>query len=139
MPVLIAFASASGCVQAGAPAKACSPAQAEAADEMVDTLDNWNAVHDYARAYGSCDHGSIAEGSSEAVARLLADHWDTLPALARLVESDPSLKRFVLDHVNTTLDTNDLERIGSHAASSCPDGASLVCSGIGEAAARALK
>lgn len=137
--LLIAFIGASGCARAEPPSTTCSPAQAEQADEKVDTLDSWSAVHDYFGEYGPCDDGSIAEGSSEAVARLLVDHWDTLQALARLIDGDPPLEPFVLRHVNATLDTKDLERIRDRAASTCPEGASVLCVRLEEAASRALE
>src|SRR5262245_46343165 len=61
--------------------KVCSPEQAQAADQLVDSLDSWSAVNTYFTKYEHCDDGSIAEGSSEAIARLLADKWSTLPQL----------------------------------------------------------
>lgn len=137
--VLIAFVGASCWVQAEPPPTICSPAKAVQADEKVGTLDSWSAVSDYYGEYGQCDDGSIAEGSSEAVARLLMDHWDTLPALARLIDGDPPLEPFVLRHVNATLDTKDLERIRDRAASTCPEGASVLCGRLGKAASRALE
>lgn len=134
--VLIAFVVTPCCVQAESPSTVCSPARA---DEKVDTLDSWSAISDYYGAYGQCDDGSIAEGSSEAVARLLVDHWDTLPVLARLIDGDPPLEPFVLRHVNATLDTKDLERIRDRSVSTCPVSASALCGRLGEAASRALE
>lgn len=60
-------------------AKDCSPADEEAADMATDYLTNWQAVRDSYARYRQCDDGSIAEGNSEAVVRLLVDKWNTIP------------------------------------------------------------
>lgn len=118
-------------------AKFCSPKDAEAADALVDGLDSWAKLGVAVKHYGHCDDGSIAEGNSEAVARLLVDQWKTLPQLARLVRRDPLLKRFILNHIDATLDTDDLVKIRTFASTSCPDGAALLCTEVLAAANRA--
>jgi hypothetical protein len=150
LPGLIAaVALGAGCVQAppvhaehvGFPLsqKVCKPAQADAAGDMVDRLHDWATFDAYFKAYRQCDDGGIAEGSSEAVARLLADHWDSLRQLERLIHREPSLQPFVLDHINGTLDTDDLEKIVHEAGSSCPSTATSLCAKIRQAARQALK
>ena len=99
--------------------KSCTPKDAEAADEAVDHLDSWKKVDAARMQFGHCDDGSIAEGNSEAVARLLVDQWNTLPALAGLIKTHPALKRFVLRHIDSTLNTDDLKKIEALASSSC--------------------
>ena len=116
-------------------AKFCSPAAAAAAE--LDGLDTWPKVRTAFERYGQCDDGSIAEGNSEAVARLLVDQWATLPILAGLVRRDPALKRFVLRHIDTTIDTDDLDRIKVLAASRCPVGIAPLCVELAAAATRA--
>jgi hypothetical protein len=118
-------------------AKTCSHQDAEAADAAVDVLDSWTKLQWAVKKFGHCDAGSIAEGNSEAVARLLVDHWNTLPLLAKLVRRDPALKRYVLRHIDTTLDTDDLGGIQSLASSQCPEGSGLLCGELLKAAARA--
>lgn len=131
-----------GCVQAHprpAQARVCGPVQAEAADAMVDKLNDWAAVSRFFREYRQCDDGGIAEGSSDAVARLLADQWDTLPKLQALIWSKPGLRVFVLNHVNSTLTTDDLDKIERNASVMCPAGATSLCADIQQAAEQALK
>lgn len=120
-----------------AQSKTCSVREAEAADAMVDRIDGWTRVAEAYKKFGHCDDGGIAEGNSEAVARLLVDQWQTLPMLAKLVERDPALKRYVLRHIDTTLDTDDLEKIKSLASSSCARGLASLCRELAAAAARA--
>lgn len=122
-----------------AKAKACSPKDAEAADALVDHIDSWAKLDWTFRKYGHCDDGSIAEGNSEAVARLLVDRWDTLPSLAKLVKGNPALRAFVLRHIDTTLDTDDLVKIQELSASKCPANAALLCSELQAQAMRAAK
>ena len=117
----------------------CSPADAEAADAMVDRLDSWNKVDYTVKHFRQCDDGSIAEGNSEAIARLLVDKWKTLPTLAKLIKYNPSLKIFVLHHIDTTLDTDDLKKIKQLSLSACPRDLSSLCKDINEAAAQAIQ
>lgn len=117
--------------------KVCPPYQAEAADAMLDHLDTWSAVDIAVRKFHQCDDGSIAEGYSEAVARLLVDHWQTLPQLSTLIKRHPPLKDFVLRHIDTTLDTDDLEKIKTLSSSSCPRNTASLCKAIEAAAAHA--
>lgn len=119
--------------------KVCSEREATAADAMVDHLDSWSQVNVAFTKYGHCDDGEIAEGNSEAIARLLVDHWETLPQLDALIRHNPRLKPFVLRHIDTTLDTGDLAKIGTLAASACPAGMANLCRDLSTAAARASR
>lgn len=110
--------------------KTCSPAQAAAADAMVDKIDTWMGVDYTFKRWGHCDGGSITEGNSEAIARLLVDKWTTLSVLAKLIKKNPALQEFVLSHLNSTLDTNDLEKIQKLSLSACPKDLDLLCKGI---------
>lgn len=134
--IVLAFVLVGAC---GAHAKTCSPEDAEAADAAVDNLDSWMKIASVFKKYRHCDDGSIAEGNSEAVARLLVDQWPTLPVLATLGKHDPAFKRFVLHHVDSTLDSDDLGKISALASSQCPTGAASLCSELLMAAARATK
>ncbi|MEO7578911.1 MAG: hypothetical protein ABIT83_14985 [Massilia sp.] len=112
---------------ASARARTCSATEATSADAQLDHLDTWAKVASNFRRFGHCDDGSIAEGNSEAIARLLIDHWDTTPTLVRLIKRDPRLQQFVLRHIDETLDTGDIEKIGRLASSNCAAAASSLC------------
>ncbi len=120
-------------------AKKCTTAQADAAETMVDYLDNWDKIDQARKQFGHCDEGSIAQGISEAVARRLVDNWDTLPTLANLIKKDRALEPFVMWHLNATLDGSDLEKIQVLATSSCQPGLKKLCAGLKKAATAALK
>ncbi len=84
----------------------CTPAEAEAAERAAGTAQrSWAELHaQYAKFArdADCDDGAIAEGWSEAVARLLADRWGELQALAQFVEADPAFLTFVLGHTDAS-------------------------------------
>jgi hypothetical protein len=122
-------------VQAGV----CSPKEVEAADQMADKLNSWAAVDETFKKFHQCDDGSIAEGNAETIARLLVDKWDTLPQLAKLIKQDPALKVFMLRHVNTTLDSDDLEKIKNYSSSVCPKGLNTLCQDLNKASVNAIK
>jgi hypothetical protein len=118
--------------------KTCTEQEVIAADEAIDHLDTWSKVNEMSSQYAHCDEGEIAEGNSEAVARLLVNHWRTLPQLGVLIRHDPSLKDFVLRHINTTLDTDDLSRIATLSRSSCPTGMRSLCRELANTTEKAL-
>jgi len=86
----------------------------------------WDELYRVYKQYGRCNNVSAAEGFSESVARILVDHWDTLPRLARL-SANHGFRRFVLGHVDATLDMEDVRRISVKATESCPQGLRPLC------------
>ena len=64
----------------------CTIKDAEAAEQAVDHLTSWQVMNDNFTRFHQCDEGSIAEGNSEAVIRLLVDKWETLPKLSVLTK-----------------------------------------------------
>jgi hypothetical protein len=69
----------------------------------------------------------MAEGFSEAVARQLVDHWNTVPDLSRLTTRDPGFGHFVFRHLNETLNEKDLKKISENATKRCPNGLNALC------------
>ena len=117
---------------------ACSQKDADMAENMVDTLDTWVKIDTFFKNFKQCDDGSIAEGLSEAVARLLADHWNTLPDLSRLIKHDPPLKLFITVHIDTTINDIDLKKIRDSSSTACPNNLTLLCSDLNNAATRSI-
>lgn len=125
-------------IGAAAEAGTCTPKDAEAADAAIDHLDTWADVYGNFKKYGHCDDGSIAEGNSEGVARLLVDKWQTLPQLGALIKRHPAFRAYVLRHIDTTLNTDDLDRIADSASTACPKGSERLCASLKEAATKAV-
>jgi hypothetical protein len=136
MAVLALMVGLFACAQ-GAVAKTCTPQDAEAADEIAGTKTDWHKVETAFKKYGHCYDGGIGEGYSEPVARMLVKQWSALPVLADLVKNDAPLEKFVLRHIDSTLDPGNLKKIRQLAATSCPDGLTALCGEIKSAAAHA--
>lgn len=127
------------CLIPAAHAKKCTEKQADAFEAMVDHLDSWEKVDQLRKQYGHCDDGGPAELLSEAIALQLADRWESLPELAKLIERDRALKPFVLGHVDSTLNDREVNRIQVQATSSCPAGLKRLCAELKKRAADAFK
>jgi hypothetical protein len=125
----------------------CNSTEAQHAEMEAGTVRSWDALHKLYKSYRHCDDGAIAEGFSESVARILVDHWDTLLRLAEITAKAAPFQRFVLLHVDSTLDTNDLKTISRNAKTKCPSELRTICaelkkkadSGISEQAALGIK
>jgi len=106
---------------------------------LLPTLRTWDALYKSYASYRSCDDGFVGENYSESVARLLVDHWNTLPRLASLARENVDFRRFVLKHVDATLDMKDVEKIKAEAKTQCPQGLRALCDDLGKQADSALK
>lgn len=135
VPVAICMLLFAGSIQA----KDCSPTDAEAADEAVDHLTTWQDVSENFTHYGQCDDGDIAEGNAEAVIRLLVDKWKTLPELNSLIQKNPIFGEWVLNHIDSTLDSNDLQKAADLAITQCPVSSIVLCQKIATAAKLAIE
>lgn len=116
----------------------CTIKDAEAAEQAVDHLTSWQAMNDNFTRFYQCDEGSIAEGNSEAVIRLLVDKWEALPKLSVLTRQNAAFETWVLSHIDSTLDSGDLQTAVDLATSQCPASESALCQKIVKAAQAAI-
>jgi hypothetical protein len=117
----------------------CSNVEGRRALDEVDMLRSWDALYTSYKSYRQCDDGALGEGYSESVARILVDHWNTLPQLARLARKDAEFRAFVIGHVDATLNMDDVEKIRKNATTQCPARLRTVCSDLAKQADFALK
>jgi hypothetical protein len=117
----------------------CTDAESRRSEEEADSLRSWDALYRSYKLYGRCNNASAAEGYSESVARILVDHWGTVRRLAKLVERNAGFRRFVLSHIDATLDMKDVEKIAARATKSCPQGLRPLCSNLKKEADAAIK
>ncbi len=117
----------------------CSTVEADKADRVAGTLRSWETLYKSYKRFHYCDDGSIAEGFSESVARILVGHWDTLPQISPVSGDDPKFRAFILRHVDATLAIDDLKKIRRNALTRCPDGESETCKQLRIASNRALE
>jgi hypothetical protein len=110
------------------------------ASNEADTLRSWDALYKSYMLYRQCDDGSIAEGYSESVVRILVDRWSTLPRLATLARRNAPFRRFVVNHhVDATVNCDDLEQIKMNANTQCPQNLGALCVDLAKEAGDALK
>jgi hypothetical protein len=107
--------------------KECAERDGYAAEVVTDYLDSWQNVAQFYKQFQDCDDGGVAEGVSDAVARLLANHWNRLQDLLKRTSVDAAFEAFVVKHLDETDNGNDLRQIALLAKSKCPVGASELC------------
>lgn len=110
----------------------CTQPDAVRADAALDHMDSWRSIESVFRRFSKCDDGSIAEGFSDRISRLLADHWEQVPDLVALSRATPGLESFVVRHLDETISLSDARKIEKLALNSCPRGAGALCNRIKE-------
>jgi hypothetical protein len=115
----------------------CTYAERRQVEKEAMTLRTWDALYHSYRKFRHCEDVDAAEGYSESKARVLVDHWDTLPRAAQLIRQDKSFRGFV--RVDATMDTADVEKIKQNATHSCPAGLSALCKELIRTADEALE
>jgi hypothetical protein len=114
------------CCTAYAQVKPCTPAEQDQVGKEADSFRTWDALYKSFRQFKHCTNNAEAEeGYSESKARILADHWETLPRLAQLIREDREFGTFV--GLDATMDMNDVAKIRDRALHNCPAGLSWIC------------
>ena len=108
----------------------CDERDGYTAETLTDYLDSWKNVTQFYKDFKKCDNGGVAEGVSDAVARLLAQNWHRLPQLIEEMAKTPGLDGFILIHLDETDDSSDLNRIVALAKTKCPATATGFCKKI---------
>jgi hypothetical protein len=110
--------------------KVCTEAEAQKAMDESDRLTSWNSAYQFFKSFQHCDDGAIADGYSDAVAKLLAKDWKHLSVLNDLVSKDKDFKEFVFRHIDETADSDDLKAIIKNAKYRCPSGKRALCKSL---------
>lgn len=121
---------------AAAQTKPCSKTEHLRVEQEAVTLRSWDALYKSYRRYGHCDDVDAQEGYSESIARILVDHWKTLPRLAQLIEQDKPFGRFV--GLDATMNMNDVTKIRDNAIERCPAGLATLCAKLKKDADEAI-
>jgi hypothetical protein len=108
----------------------CSDTEAQRVESEAVMLRSWDDLYGSYKRYTHCDDGAIAEGYSEAVARIIVDHWNTLSRLADITRKDTDFRRFVLKHIDETLNLEDVKNIRANAEKRCPSALRDLCRDI---------
>lgn len=97
---------------------------------------DWANVYYYSKKYEGCIGNDTLESVSENIVRILADKWDQLPVLEKLVKND---KKFIIMGISSTVSGDNLLKIYDLAKKQCLKGLSTLCNKIGTKAIRAYK
>ncbi|WP_156521190.1 hypothetical protein [Halothiobacillus diazotrophicus] len=123
-----------------AESRVCSLKDQQWISNELPSLSSWPAIHKSFKKYvPQCDDGFIAEGYTESVVVLLANHWPSVQEFSAIAKRDPGFRKFVLHHIDASADPDDLKRIESQAKNNCPPKQEAICSEIHSAAVRAIK
>jgi hypothetical protein len=108
--------------------KGCSDEQSRQAETATENLKSWESLYEFYQKYWRCDSGGVAEGVSDSVAKLLANHWSSTPDFVALADQDRDFEKFVLRHVDATIDQqHDAPKIRENAQSHCPENLQRLC------------
>jgi hypothetical protein len=120
-----------GCVSAAAAqTDACPRELGLNAESEASTLETWQSVFVSYKKYKQCDDGAIAEGYSSSIATLLSDHWEDIGQLTRLSNQNTRFNKFVLRHVDETMNFDQATTIKKNVAERCPSASKKLCAEI---------
>jgi molybdopterin-guanine dinucleotide biosynthesis protein len=108
----------------------CTTQESQSAEAVAAKADTWAELHALFERYGHCDDGAIAEGFSDSVTALLAEHWSEIPQLESTIRADAAFRKFVLRHIDESIPDERLMRIQTLAREQCAEGAEELCRAI---------
>ncbi|WP_414499585.1 hypothetical protein [Zymobacter sp. IVIA_12111.31 C1] len=120
-------------------AKECAHSLYEKADNDAVRFENWRQVYDYEEKYNGCIGSDTSEILSESIVRILAEKWEQLPDLKKLIKKNKKFEEFVFSSIDSTVSGDDLLKINDLAKKQCPKNSQTLCSKIGRKALRAYK
>jgi hypothetical protein len=137
----LAIVSVAAIPSTGMARTTCSTQMYDRADASLENATgSWHALQKHQRIFASCDDGALAEGYSDAVVKLLANHWERFPVFAALSQRDPAFRRWAIRHIDSSAASDDLKRVVRHAATCIHQvQAKLLCASLDRAANAALK
>ncbi len=105
-----------------------------AAEQTIGQVKTWKALYTYSKTY-DCDNGAIAEGISDKVEQLMTHDWEALSSVAAKLRSDKAFRTLLLNHIDETWSSEDIEIARQNAASHCPQGLDAFCKTVVSAVA----
>ena len=124
---LAALAFVAACASGWAADRACTKADASAAEKSIDKVLTWPALSKAWRDYRHCDEGPVADQFTEALLRLMVGNWKTVEGLSNLMKGDAEFREFVVAHLKSPAAASDVDDVYSLAKASCPKGQEAFC------------
>lgn len=137
--IVVCFAAVWFPSSALADARACTKEEEQTAEAVAATARSWRQLHQQFERYSHCDDGAIAEGFSESVTLLLAEHWRDIRQLEATLKLDPSFREFVIRHIDETVPGDRLKRIVENANKRCQRSLKNLCRDIEVAAKKSAQ
>lgn len=109
--------------------KACSKADAAAAEKALDGVVNWDLMSRAWKQFRHCDSGSTEEMFTDAFMRLAVE-WKHVEDFAALYQADPQFKAFVIKHTKSLKYKDDAQSLYSRAKMSCPPAQAEFCAAL---------
>lgn len=111
-------------------AKECSQTIYDEADKNAIDFGSWENVYNYSKKYDGCIGSDTQESVSESIVKILADKWDQLYSLDKLIKKDHKFERFVIENITSTVYYEDLVKIHKNATKKCPNNLLNLCTAI---------
>jgi hypothetical protein len=105
----------------------CPQRLAREAIDKVSDVNSWDGVFRSFKKYKRCDDGAVAEGFSASIANLLADQWEDVGEFSALSRRDRGFNRFVISHVDETMNLDQAVKIKRNVKYKCPAKVIKVC------------
>ena len=87
---------------------------------------DWPELYRLFQDYGVCDGGAVGDRFSADIGGLFLNQWPQIETLNRLT-ANKAFERFVIHHIDTTIDENDLLGILELSKSHCPVAEKRLC------------
>ena len=111
--------------------KPCSPADAAAAQKVVDKIVSWQSLEKAWRDYHHCDTGPVEDGFTDALMRLMVG-WKNVDVAASTLSKDAQFKDWVYKRLLSPTAKDDREDVYALAKKSCPRGQDAFCSELAD-------
>ncbi len=108
----------------------CSKDEAMQAEATAAQLKSWNEVYGSYKKYSHCDDGAIAEGYSESMSQMFANHWDQFGDFEKLIKTDKKFENFVIKHIDQTIAKENAVKIAENARKHCAKKSKQLCKKI---------
>jgi len=106
--------------------KACSSAEASAAQKAVDKIVTWQNLDKAWHDYRHCDTGNVAEGFTDGLMRLMVG-WKNMDVAASAMAKDAEFKDWVHKRLLNPASKDDAEDVYALAKKNCPKGQNAFC------------
>lgn len=111
--------------------KACTKADAAAAEKALDGVVNWGLMAKAWKQFGHCDSGDGEALFTDAFMRLAVE-WKHVEDLASLYQADAQFKAFVKKQVTNPKAKDDAQSVYSRAKMSCPPDQAAFCAELAD-------